>query len=92
MRAVNVLLTAAILASAMALVYVRYESRLAFSALHALDQDRDRMNVEYGQLLAERATWSLYDMVETAAGERLEMRRPEPDEVVTLAILPEPRR
>ncbi len=91
MRPLNVVLMTSILASAMALVYVRYESRLAFAGLHALDRERDRLNVEYGQLLAERATWSLYDMVESEAGERLNMRRPESDKVVTLAILGEAR-
>lgn len=83
--AMPVLFTA-LLTSAMGLVYVRYESRLAFAELHRLDRERDELNVEYGKLLLERATWSLNDLVERQARERLSMHRPAPDSVATLVI------
>lgn len=85
------LLFIALLVTGMALVYVRYESRLAFVELHRLDRSRDDMNVEYGRLLLERATWSLNNLVESEARERLSMRRPEPDQVVTVVVPSESR-
>ncbi len=77
---------AALIASAMALVLVRYESRLAFAELHRLDTGRDDLNVEYGRLLLERATWSLSQHVEEAATSRLSMQRPGEDSVITLVV------
>jgi cell division protein FtsL len=82
------LLGIALVASSMVLVLVRYESRLAFDQLHRLDTERDKLNVEYGRLMLERATWSLGNMVERTAGERLSMKRPSDDEVVTLVVPP----
>lgn len=86
MRLVVPVLAGALIASAMALVFVRYESRLAFDELHRLDTSRDDLNVEYGKLLLERATWSLHPLVEQTATERLEMKRPGADDVVTVVV------
>lgn len=79
------LLFVALIVSAMSLVYIRQQSRLAFIELHELDRQRDALDVEYGRLLLERATWSLNDMVAREAAERLSMHRPDPDSIVTLA-------
>lgn len=86
MRPLVPLLVLVLVASAMALVLVRYESRLAFAELHRLDTRRDDLNVEYGRLLLERATWSLSQHVEEAATGRLAMTRPAEESVVTLAL------
>ncbi|GJL81027.1 MAG: hypothetical protein DHS20C01_06610 [marine bacterium B5-7] len=86
MRPVIPVLAITLIASSMALVYVRYQSRLAFADLHQLDTERDALNVEYGRLLLERATWSLQDVVEREATTRLDMSRPESSNVVTLVV------
>ena len=86
MRPLVPLLVTALIVSAMALVLVRYESRLAFAQLHRLDATRDDLNVEYGRLLLERATWSLSQHVEEAASGRLSMKRPGEESVVTLVV------
>ncbi len=86
MRLLVPILAGTLVVSAMALVLVRYESRLAFAELHRLDTRRDDLNVEYGRLLLERATWSLSQHVEEAASGRLDMTRPVEESVVTLAL------
>ena len=85
------LLVVVLIASCMALVLVRYESRVAYAELHQLDTERDDLNVEYGRLLLERATWSMHDHVAQAAGERLSMKKPERDSVLTVVIPDEAR-
>ncbi len=91
MRPLVPLVVISLIVSAMVLVLVRYESRLAFAQLHRLDTARDDLNVEYGRLLLERATWSLSQHVEQAAAERLSMKRPDEDAVVTLVVPGEAR-
>jgi len=86
MRPAVALLLVALVGSAMSLVYVRHQSRLAFVELHDLDRQRDDLDVEHGRLLLERATWSLADLVEREAVERLSMHRPDARSIVTVVI------
>lgn len=86
MSARDAILAAALLCTCLALVYVRAESRVAYAELHRLERDRDDLDVEYGRLLIERATWSLHHQVEKEAADRLDMRRPGADDVVTLLV------
>ncbi|MFT5113266.1 MAG: cell division protein FtsL [Parasphingorhabdus sp.] len=74
------------LVSAMAVVNVRHESRQAYQSLHGLDMKRDELNIEYGQLMLERATWSVRESVEQEASEELGMYIPEPANIITLSI------
>ena len=80
------LLFVALLVGSMSLVYFRYESRLVYVELHDLERQRDDLDIEYGRLLLERATWSMSDLVEREAGERLSMYRPAPDSITTLLV------
>ena len=73
----NIVLFLMILGSCVALVFVRAESRFAYAELHDLESARDVLEVEYGRLLIERATWSLSHLVEKEAQSSLEMTRPE---------------
>ncbi len=79
-----ILLGVAILTSCLGLVYVRAESRNVFAELHLLERQKDDLNVEYGRLILERATWSLHHLVEQEAGNKLGMARPSDERIVTL--------
>lgn len=65
-------------ASAVALVAARHDARRAFIALSTLERERDELNVEYGRLSLERATWADANRVEKIAVGELGMVFPAP--------------
>jgi cell division protein FtsL len=85
MRAmVFVFLVPAVVASAIANVYARHESRKLFVELQELEQQRDAMNVEWGQLQLEQSTYTTHGKVESAARKRLGMHIPAPREITII--------
>ncbi|MFW2403535.1 MAG: cell division protein FtsL [Gammaproteobacteria bacterium] len=78
-------LAIAAMASAIASVYAKHESRKLFTELQALSTERDKMEVEWGKLQIEQSTWSTYGRVEQLAREQMDMRVPPPEEVSLLA-------
>ena len=85
MRPVLSLISLALIVS-MAVVFVRHESRKSYQALNGLDEKRDQLNIEYGKLMLERATWSMRENVEQEATEELDMFRPEADQIISLNV------
>ncbi len=75
------LLALAALASALAVVYARHEGRKLFIELQALQQVRDDMDVEWGQLQLEQSTWATHSRIDPIAREKLEMSVPAPDAI-----------
>ncbi len=78
------LLVLAVMASAIASIYAKHESRKLFTELQALSADRDRMEVEWGKLQIEQSTWSTHGRVEQMAREQMKMLLPPPDDVTLL--------
>lgn len=78
-------LLVAVLASAIASIYAKHESRKLFTELQTLNTERDRMEVDWGRLQIEQSTWSTYGRVEQLAREQMRMRPPQPDHVTLLA-------
>ncbi|MFZ5594676.1 MAG: cell division protein FtsL [Pseudomonadota bacterium] len=76
------LLAAAVLLSALAVVYAKYESRKLFVELQTLQKIRDDMAIEWGQLQLEESTWATHVRIEGAARSKLGMTLPPPDAVV----------
>ena len=68
-------------ASAVALVYTRHESRKLFIELEALNTERDALNIEWGQLQIEQSTWATHGRIERVATDELSLVRPEPGEI-----------
>jgi len=62
--------------SAIALVYAKHESRKLFVELEALTQERDALNIEWGQLQIEQSTWAQHARIEKVATDDLELVRP----------------
>ena len=78
------LLLVATLVSAIAVVYARQQHRLAFVELTRLERARDELNMEFGRLQLEQATWSETNRIEQEATERLGMLFPQDADVVVL--------
>jgi len=76
------LLSLLVLGSALGVVYAKHQSRKLFVQLTELQQARDAMNVEWGQLQLELSTWATQGRIEQAARQRLHMTQVKFDEVV----------
>ena len=75
-------LLALAVASALAVVVQKHESRRLFVELQGLEQQRDRLQVEWSRLRLEQGAWSTHGRVERLARERLGMVPPDRDAVV----------
>jgi len=75
------LLWVAVLVSAIGVVSVRNEARSLFIGLERLSAERDRLNIEWGQLQLELSAWSNHGFVERVANDKLRMNLPQPTEV-----------
>lgn len=81
-----IVLTVAVVASALAVIYTKHIGRTEFVALQKLEQKRDHLNEEWGRLLLEQSTWAGPGRVEQQARLRLNMVVPTAD--VTVVIKP----
>lgn len=70
--------------SAMALVYTKHESRRLFVELESLTDERDRLNIEWGQLQIEQSTWATHARIEKVATDDLSLVRPESSEIFVI--------
>ena len=68
----------AVLGSAAGTVYTRHRSRELFVELERMHAQRDRLDVEFGQLQLEQSSWSTHAFVERVATTRLKMVTPDP--------------
>jgi cell division protein FtsL len=78
------LLVLGVIVSSIGVVYARHEGRKQFVELQALGYERDRMDVEWGQLQLEQSTLTTQGQIEHAARSRLGMISPAPDQMVIL--------
>jgi cell division protein FtsL len=75
------MLLASVLASALGVVWTRHESRVLFVSLTALQNQRDDLNIEYGKLELEQATYAEPRHIDDAARQRLGMLEPLPQDI-----------
>ena len=71
--AVLTLLAAVAAGSAIGVVHGRHESRQAFVELTRLEAERDELNIEFGRLQLEQATWAETNRIEQIAVTQLGM-------------------
>ncbi len=82
LRAIALLgLLLAVIASAIAVVWARQENRMLFMQLTRLQNQRDHLNVEFGRLELEQATWADPVRIEALARHKLGMVSPAPDDI-----------
>ncbi len=77
----EVLLALALVASAVAVVYAKHETRQLFMELQTLIAERDELEVAWGRLRIEQSTWSNHARVEKLAREQMGMVAPAPDDI-----------
>lgn len=70
-----------VLASCVAVVWSKDQSRSLFIELQKLQAQRDDLDTEWGQLKLEQSAWATYGRVEQMAHEDLQMVIPRPDKV-----------
>ena len=74
-------LGAAVFASGLGLVYVKFENRERWSALQQLEEERDELNGEWSRLQLELGAWAMAPRVERIAREQLGMIVPPAQDV-----------
>ena len=70
--------------SAMALVYTKHESRRLFVELESLTDERDQLNIEWGQLQNEQSTRATHARIEKVATDDLLLVRPDSSEIFVI--------
>jgi len=70
--------------SALALIYTKHESRKLFVELETLTQERDQLNIEWGQLQIEQSTWATHARIEQVATDDLSLVRPDSAEIFVI--------
>lgn len=77
-------LTLLVVVSAFGVIYAKHQNRMSFFKLQALKEQRDKMNVEWGQLQLEQSTLVTNGRIERMARQNLKMTIPPSDKVVMI--------
>ena len=72
------------IASAIGVTWARHLHRQAYIELTTLERARDELNIEFGRLQIEQATWAEANRIEQVAGTRIGMKFPEDADIVVL--------
>lgn len=70
--------------SALALIYTKHEARKLFVELEELTAERDKLNIEWGQLQIEQSTWATHARIEQVAADDLSLVRPDAAEIYVI--------
>jgi cell division protein FtsL len=83
-RVLLIALVVANVLSAIGVVFARHEHRQLFIALTRLEKARDELNIEFGRLQLEQATWAESNRIDQVARTRLGMKFPEAGDIVVV--------
>lgn len=83
-RMIFVVLAVAVLGSAIAVVYTKHQTRRLFMELQTLQDQRDRMNVDWGRLQLEQSTLETHGRIDGIARSHMGMVSPPPEAVVVV--------
>jgi len=72
----------ALLASGISVIYTTFKNRSMLNDLQQLRNQRNELQVQWGQLLIEQSTFSLDSRIERKAIDELQMKVPEFSDVV----------
>ena len=78
---VGLALLIAVVISAVAVVQTRHQHRQLFVKLSELEKERDDLNIEFGRMQLEQATWADPARIEGLALNKLGMKYPNADEL-----------
>jgi len=74
----------AVINSAIAVIYAKHQNRMHFFQLQVLKDERDDMDVEWGQLQLEQSTLITHGRIELMARRDLKMKIPAAETVVMI--------
>ncbi len=80
------LLAAIVIGNAITIVYTSYVSRKYISQLDQMLQQRDRLDIEWRNLLLEEQSQSEHSRITRIASKQLDMSRPLPKEEIVVTI------
>ena len=83
-RLLLAILVVANVLTAIGVVFARHEHRQLFIALTKLEKARDELNIEFGRLQLEQATWAESNRIDQVARTRLGMVFPESGDIVVV--------
>ena len=83
-RLLLMILIAGNMLSAIAVVFARHEHRQLFIQLSKLEKARDELNIDFGRLQLEQATWAESNRIDQVARNRLGMKFPETGDIVVV--------
>lgn len=83
-QAVLAALVFALSLTALSIVYITNETRSINASLQQSLSDRDRLQLQWGQLLLEKSTWLMQARVQSIAEHNLNMAIPDNKSVVTI--------
>lgn len=84
MARLNLILLLIAVGCGLATVTANHRARKLFSALEKEQQQMRALDVEWGQLQLELSTWAAHARIEKIAKERLQMKMPQPAQVIAL--------
>ncbi|MBZ5486677.1 cell division protein FtsL [Halomonas aquamarina] len=67
--------------SGLAIVIITHMTRVQYAQLQQLEQEKNQLQTEWGQLLLEEGAWSTPARIEQISTERLDMRIPDVHDV-----------
>ncbi len=82
----SILLLILLLGSALTVVTIRHENRIAFVELEKQEKRRDELQTQWGRLMLEKATWIMEQNIAENAGLRLGMLPPKPERIITVQL------
>ena len=83
-RLLLTVLVVANVATALAVVHSRHRHRVLFVEASRLEKARDELNIDFGRLQLEQATWAESNRIDQVARDRLGMKFPEGAEIVVI--------
>jgi cell division protein FtsL len=78
------ILVVANVVTAIGVVNARHEHRQLFVQLTRLERARDELNIDFGRLQLEQATWAETNRIDQVARTRLGMKFPETADIVVI--------
>jgi len=84
LRILTAILILAGIISAIGVVHARHRHRQLFVELTRLERARDELNIEFGRLQLEQATWAESNRIDQVARNRLGMKFPEAADIVVV--------
>jgi cell division protein FtsL len=79
-------LAVAVVISGVWAIKTKHQARQLFVELESLNRERDRLQVDWGRWQLEESALGNHSLVESLARDRLLMARPQPEQVIVVAV------